>query len=187
MMSTLTCSGVSSAERSCCLASSDQGGPSDPFPNPHKPKQEPSVPMVHRLPPKPDLQAKSPPPCPRGSSGGTPPNPPPSSSCGPQSVGGKTRRFILEFGPSSIGGPSAIILFIQQHLHHFLRPAAEGKQSNNAPGLHWPRSVLWWKKITANGRNASQTKLASAVPATAAAQEAQPGSRIQERRLGQDK
>ena len=144
MMSTLTCSGVSSAERSCCLASSDQGGPSDPFPNPHKPKQEPSVPMVHRLPPKPDLQAKSPPPCPRGSSGGTPPNPPPSSSCGPQSVGGKTRRFILEFGPSSIGGPSAIILLIQQHLHHFLRPAAEGKQSNNAPGLHWPRSVLWW-------------------------------------------
>ena len=39
---------------------------------------------------------------------------------------------------------SAIILFIQRHLHHFLRPAAEGKQSNNAPGLHWPRSVLWW-------------------------------------------
>ena len=43
------------------------------------------------------------------------------------------------------------------------------------------------KEITANGRNASQTKLASAVPATAAAQEAQPGSRTQERRLGQDK
>ena len=50
-----------------------------------------------------------------------------------------------------------------------------------------PLSCATRKKITANGRNASQTKLASAVPATAAAQEAQPGSRIQERRLGQDK